>query len=79
MSPDAFTNPKLCPMDVPGPARRLLQQGPDPPSPFSLDLFMKAAGAWIGASIGGETQHHERPAATRHHQAPRRGQCRAGV
>ncbi|KAG2485912.1 hypothetical protein HYH03_015356 [Edaphochlamys debaryana] len=53
LSPDSLLDPALCPAGASHAARRLLQAGPDAPSAFDLDLFMRAAGAWLGASVGG--------------------------
>jgi hypothetical protein len=51
---DGVSDPHLCPVTATThAARRLLQQGPDAPSAFNFDLFMRAAGAWVGASVGG--------------------------
>ncbi|GFR47647.1 hypothetical protein Agub_g9390, partial [Astrephomene gubernaculifera] len=54
VTPESMSDPHLCPIDATShAARRLLQQGPDAPSPFDFDLFMRAAGMWAGASVGG--------------------------
>ncbi|KAG2437308.1 hypothetical protein HXX76_005965 [Chlamydomonas incerta] len=56
VSPDTWTDPKLCPVGSNHATRRLLQSpsdDPDAPPSFDLGLFVKAAGAWIGASVGG--------------------------
>ncbi|KXZ54375.1 hypothetical protein GPECTOR_5g454 [Gonium pectorale] len=53
LAPDSLTDPSLCPLNATAAARRLLQQGPDAPSPFSLDMYLRAAGTWLGASAGG--------------------------
>ncbi|KAG2453175.1 hypothetical protein HYH02_002499 [Chlamydomonas schloesseri] len=55
-SPDTWTDPKLCPVGSNHATRRLLQSPDDPDAPppsFDIGLFAKAAGAWIGASVGG--------------------------
>lgn len=56
LSPDAMSDPTLCPLPDSGPrARRGLQglmHDPDTSS-FDLNLFMKSAGLWVGVSAAG--------------------------
>lgn len=53
-SPESFTDPKLCPVGSSHATRRLLQLGDEEPSPFDFELFLRGAGAWLAASIGGK-------------------------
>ncbi|GIL91164.1 hypothetical protein Vretimale_18798 [Volvox reticuliferus] len=51
---DGIKNPSICPITATThSARRLLQQGPDAPSPYNLDVVALDMAAWLGASLGG--------------------------